>query len=72
MKYRVFCLFKATSCGNDIVARTAQKAAEKFMSGDDPALSPSLCHQCAHEIELGDVYALLLVGEDDKETTIEV
>ena len=58
-KYLVFGLVGAT-VSNEVEASSPEEAVE------NAELSPGLCHQCSHEVELGDVYEISVM-QNDKE-----
>lgn len=53
-KYLVFGLAVAT-VSNEVEASSPEEAVE------NADLSPSLCWQCSHEVELGDVYEISVI-----------
>jgi hypothetical protein len=56
MKYKVYGIMTASVLIGEYEAKTAEDALD--MANDDTEADwyPSLCHQCAREIDMGDIY----------------
>ena len=55
-KYRVYGLVSATVDLGEYEAESAEEAEKMAEDNDDAGWYPSICHQCANEIDVGDVY----------------
>ena len=56
MKYKVYGIMTASTVIGTYEAQTEEEATEKAENDPDGNYDPSLCHQCAHEVELGEIY----------------
>ncbi len=55
-KYRVIGLIGASADLGVYEAEDEEGAIEKAMDSDKGRYCPTLCHQCAREIEISDIY----------------
>lgn len=62
-KYLVFGLASAT-VSDEVEAASPEEAVENAV------LLPSICHQCSHKVELGDVYEISVI-HNGKEVWID-
>lgn len=61
MKYICYIRFGA-SVAVEVEANSPEEAAKKAYNSDEG--NPTLCHACAHEVELGDAYRCEVFDED--------
>ena len=69
-KYQIQGLISADAPLGEVEADNAKAAIEKAYAELDTS-APSICHQCSHEMNVGDIYSLIASNVDDVNDTLE-
>ena len=56
MKYKVYGIMTACTVIGTYEADTREEAIEKSENDTEGNWYPSLCHQCARDVEIGEIY----------------
>ncbi len=59
-KYRVYGIVSATVDLGEYEAESKEAAQKMAENNDNVDWNPSICHQCANELEVGDVYEVMV------------
>ena len=63
MKYRVYGIMTASTVIGTYEADSKEQAIAKAEEDKEANWGPGLCHQCAGEVELGDIYETQVEAE---------